>query len=310
MLTRITRFVSPMIRQQHIIERADARAFPASALILEPVGQSVDQAHVANGPALAQLRSEIDALKAGLPFSLLESRSLKMQVHTAELYLCLIGISTNPGLNTLPDGLSAPPAGEQWPPWRLEFLSAGIVAAKTLLDFYLLQPLNSEMNHNNTEWIQISFALTLAARLAVLANQRQEMVHLRSFLDMAGVLKGLLSRMQCMVTDEVDNAGDRSFFYLVERRLRRLQNWFEAQTCPVAGSLRGPQHHDAAQAGISLDQAPGQQRCEDAGPAALEMTMPLLQSDFSTGWMEESWFDGLMDFPELGNHMFDDGSID
>lgn len=280
------------------MERADHRALAASASSLEPVDQSMDEAHAVNGPALAQLRSELDSLKAGLTFSLLESPSLKMHFHTTELYLCLVGISTNPGLNTLPDGLSALPAGERWPPWRVELLSAGIVAAKSLLDFYLLQSPQSEMNHNNTEWIQISFALTLAVRLAVLMNQppvRQETGHLRSFLDMSGLLKDFVNRMQLMVTDEVDDAGDRSVVYHVERRIRRLQTWYEAQVCQVS---REP-HTASASEGL------GPQNAADLSSAAPEMTMPLLQPDFTTDWMYETWFDDLMSIPELCNPVLD-----
>ena len=299
------RYLYYTVQLQHIIEQADSGAFSASSSLHEPGEQSLNGAYAAFGATLTQLRSTVDSIKTSLPFSIHESPFLKMQFYTAELYLCLIGVSTNATFNTLP-------TDEQWPPWRLDFLSAGIVAAKSLLDFYLMQPPGAEQNHNNTEWIQISFALTLAARLSMLTSQQsiqQQTAHLRSFLGMSGILQEFVHRMYGLVTDKVDDKGDRDVFFHTERRLRRLQTWFEAQSSclqnhPVPRG-QGLGRAGLAQFSVALNTM-DQSMSNDL--STLPDMSSLLQLECSSVWMDDFWLDGMINFPEAGSNV-DSGEV-
>lgn len=282
------RYVYPMVQLQHVIEQADSGAFPASAPIIEPVHQNVNVPLTAGSTALAHLRSELDHVRSGLPFSMLESRSLKMQYHTAEIYLCLVGISTNPRLNDLP-------SEDAWPSLRMEWLSTGIVAAKSMLDFCLQQPPKSEMNYNNTEWIQISFALTLATRLAILTSQeslRSVTAHLRSFLDIDSTLRDLHRRVENLVTEEVDDAGDRSVLFHIQGRLQRLETWHRTQSAASWDEGAGRLAYSGVLNMHHLDSAP---------PVDSVDPFTNLEPIDSEMWMKDSWLDGIFDFSALHN---------
>lgn len=300
------KYIQPMIELQHIIEQSDVRVSLTKASTLEPIDSGLDESQAADLAKLTQLRSDVAALKSNLSYSILECHSLKMLLHTAELYLCLIGISTEPGLNSLPEG-------EKWPAWRLDLLSAGIVAAKSLLDFDCAQVLGSEKNYNNTEWIQISFALMLATRLAVVCNQpsvQGQTAHLRSFLDMAGVLTDFINRVKGMVTEQTDDLGDRDVFYRIVRRFQRLEAWFQAQTSQAQlAALRDATAQAGDRSGTTetghIDQVFEASLRADQGPVAPGMSMHNLQPDpVADGWFDPPLLD-LMDFSELGNPLFD-----
>jgi hypothetical protein len=293
------RYIFFIVQLQHIIEQADS----GTSLTLashDESQQDSDGAFPTSGAAIPHLRSTVESIKVKLPFSMLESPLLKMQFHTTELYLCLIGVSTNAAVNILP-------TEEQWPRWRLEYLSAGLVAAKSLLDYYLLQPPRSEMNHNNTEWIQISFGLTLAARLAISTNQepiQQETAYLRSFLGMSGILTDFINRLDAITTEQVDDSGDRDVFFHSCRRLKRLQTWFEARSSYL--QYQPPKEPDneyravATDSGSSLTQTSNQPPFTTGRPmAGPSVSSSLMQLECSTVWMGDSWLDGLMDFTAL-----------
>jgi len=289
------------VQLQHVIEQADRETSLASVSRDNTAQQDPNGGYPTTDATVPRLRSTVESIKANLPFSMLESPFLKMQFHTTELYLCLIGVSTDAAINTLP-------TDEQWPRWRMELLSAGLVAAKSLLDYYLLQPPRSEMNHNNTEWIQISFALTLAARLVISTNQeaiQQETAYLRSFLGMSDILTEFINRLDAITTEQVDDSGDRDVFFHSSRRLKRLQTWFEARSSylqyqtpkePDNNSIRSIAPYVDRSATQAANQPPSTNGQTIAGPS---MSSSLMQLECSSVWMGDSWLDGLMDFSAL-----------
>ena len=146
-----------------------------------------------------------------------------MQYHTAELYLCQIGLIE-----------SSPQNSAAWSPWRIELLCFGLIAAKSLLGFFLSLPLRYEMSFNNTEWVQLSFALNVAAKLSLIANEAekagyQQTIQLRKYLGISDVLRSLIMRIGTLISQAKDDNGDRDVFYHFEQRAKRLQEWYEAQ---------------------------------------------------------------------------------
>lgn len=152
---------------------------------------------------------------------------LFMQFHTVELYLCQI---------TLFDNKRHPQDHQQQfnSPVQVEALCMGLSAGKSVLDFYISLPLRAEMAFNNTGCIQIGFALTLACKLAVAAleppvNLHTAVADLSRSLDMSGMLNRCILRIQALITLATDSGGDRDVFFHYEKRLKRIQAWYETR---------------------------------------------------------------------------------
>lgn len=174
---------------------------------------------------IAELHNRLENLKQALPFALTESQILTMHYHIAMVYLCHTDISRAASRQNLSGAVS-------WPQWRLEALTTGLVSAKHMLSFYSSLPVGSEMHFNNTEWIQLGFALTFCARFAILSNGQpiqQETAHLRSFLGMSDILKDILSRLQPLSTSSVNDEGKKNAIHHYHQRVERLNIWFEVQ---------------------------------------------------------------------------------
>ncbi len=159
-----------------------------------------------------------------------------------------------------------------------ELLCSGLAAAKSLLDYYLSLPVYADIALNNSEWIQISFAITVASRLAVATTANtttaaaanpatggtiaaavassvlggagalapvpvvmdpQTRAALRQSLDLANVLRHLSLRIGALVTQQVDSHGGRDIFYHYEQRVRRMQAWYE-RCCGGSGGGTAP----------------------------------------------------------------------
>lgn len=151
-----------------------------------------------------------------------------MQFHTVELYLCQICLFDRKCDSSMTPSIS-------WSPWHLEILCSGLVAAKSLFDFYLSLPLRTEMAFNNSEWVQISFGLTVASKLAVTATKASfyhQTMSLRRSLNMSDILKQSIFRTTALATTCVDADGDRDVFYHYEQRVRLVQRWFVSNFIP------------------------------------------------------------------------------
>lgn len=177
-----------------------------------------------------------------------------MQYRTAEMYLCQAASFWRAGQPQLDAAV------------RAELLGTGLAAAKSLLDYYLALPVYADMALNNSEWIQISFAVTVASRLLAMGaatspspntqpqdnnnnnhndddsgggnrNHRQRpqpMTMTRALrqqsLDLANAIRHLALRVGALVTQQVDAQGGRDIFHHYEQRVRRMQVWYE-QCC-------------------------------------------------------------------------------
>ncbi|PYI11625.1 hypothetical protein BO78DRAFT_403035 [Aspergillus sclerotiicarbonarius CBS 121057] len=177
-----------------------------------------------------ELKSELELYRASLPCRLDENHILFMQFYTAELYLCQIALFDHRPSAQEPQHDSS---------FQIEALRMGLAAAKSLLDFYIYLPLRSEVAFNNAMWIQIGFALTLACKLAVAASEPSVHPHtdeLCRALDISNTLSRCILRIQALVTSNMDASGDRDVFYHYEKRLKRVQWWFENR------ALSGPKN--------------------------------------------------------------------
>ncbi|KAK7754760.1 hypothetical protein SLS62_003320 [Diatrype stigma] len=190
-----------------------------------------------NGPtaraAVLDLRSQLESFRNHLPFDLSDNQPLFMQYHTAEMYLCQAASFSKTTAQLLDADAAA---------MHAELLSSGITAAKSLLDYYLQLPVYADMAFNNSEWIQISFAITVSSRLAITTaaaaasssatnpqQQQQTAGALRQTpsLDLSSILRHLSLRIGALVTQQVDARGGRDIFYDYEQRVRRMQAWYE-----------------------------------------------------------------------------------
>ncbi|KAF2493928.1 hypothetical protein BU16DRAFT_464436 [Lophium mytilinum] len=172
---------------------------------------------------ITKLRAELDNFQERLPFPMSENHLLGMLYHTVELYLYQISLLDK---HCGPNATRSIP----WSPWRQEMLSAGLISAKSLLGFYITMPLGAEKLLNNTELIQIGFALTVSTKLSLVAGSslvNQQSRNLGTVLDMSGILRECIARLEALVTGHVDAAGDQDVFVHYIKRVQRIQKWYE-----------------------------------------------------------------------------------
>ncbi|CAI7573003.1 unnamed protein product [Penicillium glandicola] len=183
-----------------------------------------------------ELKSDLNLYRANLPFLLTESQILFMQFYTVEMYLCQITLFDHkPGAEALPHESS----------FQIEVLRMGLTAAKTLLDFYVHLPLGYDVKFHNVGWVQLGFAATLACKLVVAASEPSVHPHtadLSSALDISNTLKQCIVRVQALITSAMDDSGDRDVFFHYEKRLKRVQWWFESRM--ISGPNNEYSHQD------------------------------------------------------------------
>ncbi|POS69489.1 hypothetical protein DHEL01_v212116 [Diaporthe helianthi] len=154
-------------------------------------------------------------------------------------------------------------------PELIHLLYSGLSAARTMLDFYLSLPIHAEMIFNNSEWIQLGFAITAAARLAIIARRTQAQgvgpkYDLQSILPLSKLLRHISLRIGALATRKEDSEGVKDTFQDFERRVHRIQEWFErystsdsAQAYPVVdggGSGGGSNTHPAGGQSYAVQQ--------------------------------------------------------
>ena len=164
-----------------------------------------------------------------------------MQFHTAELCLYQISIFDRRFVPAT-DAVAFPPSS-----WRLQCLCSGLIAAKSLLAYFILLPLRYEMNFSNTELVQVGFAMTIASRLSIAATQESiapETKELRRLLDMPNMLKQLSARVDFLITTYEDENGERDVWYHYGQRVKRVKQWYEDQLHPQQSSGKIPNGED------------------------------------------------------------------
>ena len=146
-----------------------------------------------------------------------------MQFHTAKLFLYQVAffersLQHNPSLH-------------------LRTLCEGLEAAKTFLDLYLWLPPKSEMNLTNSEWIQVNFGMTLAAKFAIVSKDpsvESQTRELRHRLNVDHFFRHLSLRIGALVGRSDDGSPQWDTFAYYEHRVRKVQNWYE-RMCRATG---------------------------------------------------------------------------
>ncbi|PGH29805.1 hypothetical protein GX50_07444 [[Emmonsia] crescens] len=174
------------------------------------------------------IKSELDNFHMTLPFPLKENSLLFMQLHSVELCLYQISLFERPRethSSTEPSIFLS-----SFSKFRLELLRAGLMSASSFFNYYLSLPIGVEMSFNNSEMIQIGFALIVAAKQTLAAmgeSLYQETVPQRRLLDMSTILARVVERTRALSTPLVDDDGDVHTFVHFEKRALRLQSWYE-----------------------------------------------------------------------------------
>jgi hypothetical protein len=96
---------------------------------------------------------------------------------------------------------------------------SAVISANSILNLYLQLPPNEEVGFNNTQWVQMGFALLVACRYSVSASKPDQMA---TFLQ---ILSELQSRLEALSTRTVDINGAGDVFFDFKNRVIRLRNW-------------------------------------------------------------------------------------
>lgn len=139
-----------------------------------------------------------------------------MQFHTAKLFLYQVAFFER--------GL------QQSPAHHLPMLVEGLEGAKSFLDLYLWLPPKSEMALTNSEWIQLSFGVTLAAKFAIVSKDpsvEADTRDLRHRLNIDNVFRHLALRIGALVGRGGDGNKQKDIFFYYEQRVRKIQKWYE-----------------------------------------------------------------------------------
>lgn len=109
---------------------------------------------------------------------------------------------------------------------------SGLCATRSLLDFYLSLPLHAERAFNNSEWIQLAFAITVGARLSVFARRTRAMSsgphqNIQTLLPLSQLLRRVSLRLGALAAFRDGPEGGKDTFRGFEKRVHRMQDWFE-----------------------------------------------------------------------------------
>ncbi|KAF5023546.1 hypothetical protein F66182_4413 [Fusarium sp. NRRL 66182] len=179
-------------------------------------------------------------IKSSLPFPMSESRQyshpdlepwtnqfilapLLLQIHMLEL---LLSQSSPRGTSFGLDKFQDQPQDQYS---LIDWLSASMSAARSLISITLLMPQGEEVAMSNMGWIMIHCGLNMAVRLDLIAARgsiSRSTQHLRRFLDMPHTLRQVVLRLEA--TPGPEAPADHPFNDLA-KRVRRLEEWYLAQ---------------------------------------------------------------------------------
>ncbi|KAM5458448.1 hypothetical protein MaudCBS49596_000362 [Microsporum audouinii] len=224
----------------------DAAEYPSDKSILhivqlQLIAEKIDRISLRHGMELANpgsameiyvqsLKAELEAFRGRSGFSLDEASLIALQFHATELSLYQLTLLEKAGRQP----------GSTQTAVSDEMLCAGRIAAQSILKLYLSLPPHSETAFNNTEWVQIGFALIVTCRQAGTASTTQMtpalVRHKESF---SSTLMQLKARVSELSTDLVDLNGDRDIFSNFADRVTRLQAWFDERLAKDPSRMDG-----------------------------------------------------------------------
>ncbi|UPK95978.1 hypothetical protein LCI18_006913 [Fusarium solani-melongenae] len=213
------RYLVYIIRVQTLIERVDDITSKLSAAHdLSPFWEETQR-----------IAQECADIKATLPFPLSDSPPLLLQLHMLELLLSQSSPRGTPfGLDKFQRNQN--PAEGQ--PAIIDWLSASMSAARSLISVVLVLPHGEEMAMSNIGWIMVYCGLSLAVRLDLIAIRGTisgPTGHLRRFLDMPHTLRQIVLRLEAARLGDKTAAANLHPFEGLARRVRRLEQWYHTQ---------------------------------------------------------------------------------
>ncbi|KAB5530484.1 hypothetical protein GE09DRAFT_1228473 [Coniochaeta sp. 2T2.1] len=114
-------------------------------------------------------------------------------------------------------------------PQMIESLYECMSASKQVVTTFLAMPSGYEHYLSNFDWIVLSWSISSAAKLDVLAGSPQMLPHtkkLRQRLDFPHTLRQVILRLESVVSPGEDSTGDRDVFFHFLRRARGVEAWY------------------------------------------------------------------------------------
>ncbi|OGM47925.1 hypothetical protein ABOM_002737 [Aspergillus bombycis] len=170
---------------------------------------------------VSNIKSELDRLRSQLPVGFYETPFMAMQFYTTELYLYQLSLSQQSALSyrSVYSRVS-----ETW--WD-EIFCSGLTAVDNILNTYMGLPIGGEQGFNNTQWVQMAFCILVACRQIVAASRMGKAALLPQSRTWPETLGKLRQRLAALSTTQVDLDGDRDVFVNFEKRVSRIQGWFD-----------------------------------------------------------------------------------
>ncbi|KAJ5963507.1 uncharacterized protein N7479_003383 [Penicillium vulpinum] len=166
---------------------------------------------------ITNLKSDLEAFHRHLPFNINESSVnkvlLAIQYHATGL--CLNQLA----LNITNQESQSPLESNSW---RDEMSFSAFISATSILNLYIRFPSKEEVGFNNTQWVQMAFALLVVYRYTATACKPDQTT---AFLD---TLSKLRSRVEALSTSDVDMNGARDAFFDFRNRIVQIENWLGA----------------------------------------------------------------------------------
>ncbi|KAB5580928.1 hypothetical protein GE09DRAFT_1213369 [Coniochaeta sp. 2T2.1] len=167
------------------------------------------------------MRDRMDKLRWEITFPLSDCPVLELQLNTLEL---LVSQQSVPIIPT-----SITPRFVESNPQMIESLYECMSASKQVVTTFLVMPSGYEHYLSNLEWIVLSWSISSAAKLDVLAGSPQMLPHtkkLRQRLDFPHTLRQVILRLESVVSPGEDSTGDGDVFFHFLRRARGVEAWY------------------------------------------------------------------------------------
>ncbi|KAJ5091449.1 hypothetical protein NUU61_006319 [Penicillium alfredii] len=204
------KYIKYIVQLQLIADKVDRLSVKHEAELQSPGSGS--ELYITN------LKSELETFQKQLPFNMQDIPMLAIHFNATGICLYQLALTMARQQPESPFTMSQI--------WRDEMFFAGQFAANTLLDLHLALPANSDFAFNNTQWVQLGFAMLVAYQHVVSVST---ISHTTSFLH---TLSRLQQRVGSMSTAEVDDNGDRDVFFDFQRRISQIQSRLDGHGRP------------------------------------------------------------------------------
>ncbi|KAE8142897.1 hypothetical protein BDV38DRAFT_277710 [Aspergillus pseudotamarii] len=199
---------------------------------------------------VSNIKSDLDRLRNQLPLGFCETPVMAMQLYSTELCLYQLSLSQKSALSS-PSAYSI--VSETW--WD-EIFCSGLTAAENILNMYMGLPLGSEQAFNNTQWVQMAFCILVASRQVVAASRMGKAALLPQSCMWSETLEKLRQRLGALSTTQVDLDGGRDVFVDFEKRVSRIQGWFDRNVQDLETSFPSQRQDAGLHAATGLPYGP------------------------------------------------------